>query len=87
MQTTMDLYAKALEIQSAAAWAREMNLSPAAMSTAKKQKRLSPALAGNIAIKLGADPILWTAIAAIEGSKEHELLARLRVHANRWRKL
>lgn len=87
MQSTMDLYAKALELQPAAAWARDMGLTPAAMSTAKKQKRLSPALAGNIAIKLGADPILWTAIAAIEGSKEHELLARLKTHANQWRKL
>lgn len=83
----MDLYAKALEKQPAAAWAREMNLTPAALSIAKRQRRLSPALAGNIAIKLGADPIFWTAIAAIEGSKDSELLARLKLDVNRWRKL
>lgn len=87
MQTTMDLFSKALTVQHQAAWARELNITPAAISIAKKQKRLSPVIAGNIAIKLGEDPQHWIAVAALEAEPESELLARLLSHANKWRKL
>lgn len=86
MQTTMDLFSKALTVQHAAAWAREFNLTRAALSIAKKQGRLSPVLAGNLAIKLGEDPEYWVAVAALEAEPESELLARLKAGANRWRK-
>lgn len=86
MQTTMDLFEKALSIQRAADWAREFNLTRGALSIAKKQRRLSPLLAGNLAIKLGEDPAHWIAVAALEAEPESELLTRIKAHANKWRK-
>lgn len=87
MQNTMELFSKALEIKHASAWAREFNITPEAFSMAKKQGRLSPVLAGNIAIELGEDPEHWIAVAAIEATKESELLARLKNRVNSWRRL
>lgn len=87
MQTTMDLYAKALGVKHAAAWARDLNITRAALSIAKKQGRLSPALAGNIAIDLGEDAEHWVAIAAIEAEKKTALLERLKARQEIWRKL
>lgn len=89
MHTTMELFDKALSVRHAAAWAREMNLSRAAFSMAKKQGRLSPVLAGNIALELGEDPEHWIAIAALEQAetgKDKDLLARLKARAKQWRK-
>lgn len=86
MQSTMELFDKALLVQHAAAWARDMNMSRAAFSQAKRQRRLSPVLAGNIAMKLGEDPEHWIAVAALEAEPESELLARLKKSANSWRK-
>lgn len=86
MQTTMDLFAKALDVQHAAAWAHQLNLTPAALSVAKKQGRLSPVLAGNIAIELGEDPEHWVAVAALEAEKESPLLRRLQKSQISWRK-
>jgi hypothetical protein len=87
MQTTMDLFQKALDVQHGAAWAREFNVTPEAFSMAKKQGRLSPVLAGNIALKLGEDPEHWIAVAALEAAPDSELLSRLKAAAKRWRKL
>lgn len=87
MQTTMELFEKALTVQHAAAWARELNLTRAAFSMAKKHGRLSPVLAGNIALELGEDPERWVAIAALESEKDSELLARLKARSKTWRKL
>lgn len=70
MQTTMNLLDKALSVQRAAAWARELNISEAAMSVAKKRGRLSPTLAGSLAEKLHEDAIQWTAVAAMEAEPE-----------------
>ncbi|RYH18041.1 MAG: hypothetical protein EON54_27620 [Alcaligenaceae bacterium] len=86
MHTTMDLFQKALGVQHAAAWARDLNVTRATFSMATKQQRLSPVLAGNIAMKLGEDPEHWIAVAALEAAPESELLARLKASANRWRK-
>lgn len=77
MKTTMELFEKALMVQKAADWAREFNLTRGALSAAKKQKRLSPILAGNIAMKLGEDPKQWITIAALEAEPETEGKARL----------
>ena len=74
----MDLFDKALTMQHAAAWAREFNMTPAALSIAKRQRRLSPVLAGNLAIKLGENPEHWMAIAAMEAEPESPLLANLK---------
>ncbi|MGB4117351.1 MAG: hypothetical protein WBK51_12480 [Polaromonas sp.] len=87
MQTTMDLFGAALQKQNANQWASDLNITRQTFSMAKKKKRLSPVLAGNIAIKLGADPMHWIAIAALEAEPESEPLARLKANVNRWRKL
>ncbi len=87
MQTTMELFEKALTVQRAADWAREFNLTRGALSIAKKQRRLSPVLAGNFAIKLGEDPEHWVAIAALEAEPESTLLQRLKKSQAHWRKL
>jgi len=82
----MDLFEKALQVQHAAAWARDMNITRAALSMAKRNKRLSPVLAGNFAMKLGENPEHWIAVAALEAEPESELLTRLLANANNWRK-
>lgn len=87
MHTTMDLFDKALEIKHAAAWARDLNVTRAAFSMAKKHGRLSPVLAGNFAIELGENPEHWIAVAALEAEKDSELLTRLKARANSWRRL
>lgn len=77
MHSTIELFEKALEKQHAAAWAREFNLDRSSFSHVKKQGRLSPVLAGNIAAALGEDPMEWIAIAALEAEKDSEQLERL----------
>lgn len=86
MNSTMQLFARALETKHASAWARDFNITPEAFSMAKKKGRLSPVLAGNLAIELGEEPEHWIAVAALEAEKDSELLARLRKRANSWRK-
>lgn len=86
MQTTMDLLTQALQTQNAAQWAGELNITRQTFSNAKRKRRLSPVLAGCIAMKLGADPEHWVAVAALEAEPESELLARLKKSANSWRK-
>jgi len=86
MQKTLELLDKALSVKRAAQWCIDLNLDPSTMSQAKKRGRLSPSLAGTLAIELGADPMQWIAIAAIETEKENVLLPRLKETANSWRK-
>lgn len=86
MNTTMDLFERAVQKQSAADWARELNMDRAALSMAKRRGRLAPAIAGYIAMKLGADPEHWIAVAALEAEPESVPLARLRENAKTWRK-
>jgi hypothetical protein len=78
MATTYELFERALEKQRAAAWARQFNLDRSAFSHVKKQKRLSPVLAGNFAIEMGEDPERWIALAAMEAAEESALLDRLK---------
>lgn len=87
MQRTMQLWEKALKKQHAAAWARDLNMTPAALSTAKRTGRLSPVLAGNVAMELGEDPVTWIAVAALEAEKDSEQLARLTSRDKIWRRL
>lgn len=77
MQTTMHLLDKALSVQRAAAWARDLNISEAAMSVAKKRGRLSPTLAGTLAEKLHEDATRWTALAAVEAEPESPMKTKL----------
>lgn len=77
MHHTLDLLSAALRKQNAASWCRKLNITEAAISTAKKRGRLSPTLAGNFAIEIGADPIFWTAVAAAEAEPAGPLRDRL----------
>lgn len=86
METTMDLLSKALSVQRAAHWVQDMNLSKSAFTMAQKRGRLSPTIAGNLAMKLGENPEHWIAVAALEAEPESTLLERLRKSANDWRK-
>lgn len=74
MQTTMDLFSKALSVQpSAKRWCDELGVTRNTLAVAKIRGRLSPAIAGGLAIKLGENPIHWIAVAAIEAEPEGEL--------------
>lgn len=87
MQNTMELLDRALNVKHAAAWANDLNITRATFSMAKKAGRLSPALAGNLAIELGENAEHWIAIAAIEAEKKTALLERLKARQAIWRKL
>lgn len=78
MQNTMQLLDKALNVQPAASWAHRLNITRQTFTNAKKAKRLSPALAGNLAIELGESAEHWIAVAAIEAEKKTPLLERLK---------
>lgn len=78
MLTSIELLQKALEQKTLSAWARTFNVVPSTFTNAKRAGRLSPALAGNLAIELGESPEHWIAIAAIEAEKESPLLQRLK---------
>jgi hypothetical protein len=77
MQTTMNLLTKALSVKRAAAWARDLNITEAALAQAKKRGRLSPVMAGTLAAKLQEDAMKWTALAAVEAEPEGPLKTNL----------
>ena len=87
MQTTYELLNRALEKQSAANWANALSITRQTFTNAKKVQRLSPSLAGNLALELGESPERWIAIAAMEAEKESPLTIRLRACQETWRKL
>lgn len=78
MTSTMELLQKALTVKRAAHWCNDLNLETSTMAQAKKRGRLSPVLAGNLAIELGESPEHWMAVAAMEAEPESPLLKRLR---------
>lgn len=63
---TIDLWNKALQHKRALDWAHDLGVSPSALTQAKKRGKLSPQLAGQIAVQLGEEPRDWIAVAAIE---------------------
>ena len=87
MQNTMQLLDKALTVKKASHWATELNLSSGTFTMAKNRGRLSPTMAGNLAMKLGENPVHWIAIAALEAEPESQLLQRLKKSQETWRKL
>jgi hypothetical protein len=87
MQKTLELLDQALQVKRASQWCNDLNLDPSTMSQAKKRGRLSPTLAGNLAIELGADPEHWIAVAALEAEPQSDLLTSLKKRAGSWRKL
>lgn len=88
MQNTMELFNRAMTVQpSAKAWCDKLGISRNVLAVAKVRGKLSPALAGNLAIELGEDAEHWIAVAAIEAEKESPLLQRLKKRQEIWRKL
>ncbi|MES2581347.1 MAG: hypothetical protein V4627_01410 [Pseudomonadota bacterium] len=87
MQNTMQLLDRALQVKRASRWCEDMDLDISTMAQAKKRGRLSPTLAGTLAMELGESPEHWIAIAAIEAEKETPLLQRLKKSQEKWRKL
>ncbi|MBL8355063.1 hypothetical protein ACUTR7_09035 [Delftia sp. NA_296.1] len=78
MTSTIELLEKALKSKRAATWCKDLNISSAAFAQAKMRGRLSPVLAGNIAMDLGEDASKWMAVAALEAERESPLRDRLR---------
>lgn len=78
MQNTMQLLDRALEIKRAAKWASDLNLSSATFTMAKRRGRLSPSIAGYLAMNLGESAERWIAIAALEAEPETPLLQVLK---------
>lgn len=79
MQATKTLLERALKKQPAPVWRELLELSEDAISVAKHHGRLSPVMAGGMALELGEDPEHWIAIAAIENAREskaRDLLTR-----------
>ena len=78
MQKTVDLLKHALSRRSASDWSRRLNTTPSVFTEAKAKGRLSPVLAGNLAIDLGEDAEKWMVIAALETERNSPMLQRLR---------
>jgi bacterioferritin (cytochrome b1) len=54
------------------------NITQATLNSAKRNGKLSPMLAGNLAIDLGEDARYWMSIAALETERDSTLRERLR---------
>lgn len=85
MPKTAELLRRALAIKGPSAWARELNIAPSAITNARRNGRLSPALAGNIAIDMGEDPARWMLAAYMESEKETQLIERLKSRVPGWK--
>lgn len=77
MTSTMQLLDKALLVKRASHWANELNLSNATFTMARKRGRLSPVIAGSLAMKLGENPTQWIAIAGLEAEPESSYKTQL----------
>lgn len=75
---TLQLLEKALEINpSPKHWCDKLKLNRTAINCARNRGRLSPAIAGGLAIELGENAIQWIAIAALEAEPESSNKKRL----------
>lgn len=85
MPTTMDLLTKALDLEPAPFWHRELKLNRNALHNARMRGHISPAIAGALAEKIGEDVEKWIVIAAMESEKDSackdRMLRRLRTVA------
>lgn len=82
MHSSIELIDKALEGgDTQRELSRKLGMASSTLSVARTRKRLSPTAAGTLAAHIGADAVLWTAIAALEAEpksrQRDELLKRL----------
>lgn len=76
---TLDLLNKALAINpSPKAWCDALKLTRSALNVARSRGRLSPVIAGGLAIQLGEPPEKWMVIAAMEAEPDSPLLTQLK---------
>jgi len=59
MTKSIELLNEAPGTRSASELARQLKTNRSTIATARMKGRISPAFAGNLAIDLGADPLLW----------------------------
>lgn len=85
MQTTMNLYYKAMAKEpSAKFWCEQLGVSRNTLAVAKIRGRLSPTVAGNLARLLGEDEKTWIAVSAIEGEPNSYGKNKLLSIAGQW---
>jgi hypothetical protein len=71
MERTLDLLKKAATIEpNYAEWCRRLGLNRTALTVEERRGKLSPVIAGGLAIELGEDPEHWMALAAYEAAPE-----------------
>lgn len=79
METTLDLLARAMvDSPSSAELCRALHVDRTTLAKARERGRLSPTLAGQLAERLGEDPIRWIAAAALEAEPASTAVQRLR---------
>lgn len=75
---TLDLLEKALtENPSPKVWCDKLKVARSTLNTARNRGRLSPSLAGGLAMELGENAQQWIAVAALEAEPKTALLQRL----------
>jgi hypothetical protein len=84
MQNTMTLLAKALDVKPIAEWTRELGLSQKALYTARDRGHLSPAIAGDLADRIGESMEKWVVIAAAESERDSASKDRLLKKIRNW---
>jgi DNA-binding XRE family transcriptional regulator len=66
MQTTFDLYIKAIKAQSKAELARKVGVHVTTWTRVESEKHLPPTVAGKVAIAMDENPRDWITLAHIE---------------------
>ena len=79
-RSTMVLLSLALASDGLVAWARRLGLSEQALRTARSRGRLSPAIAGALALELQHDPGAWMVVAALETERQSACKTRMLKH-------
>jgi hypothetical protein len=82
-RSTMALLRLALASAGLVAWARRLGLSEQALRTARSRGRLSPAIAGALALEMHEDPGVWMVVAALETERESACKTRMQRHFGR----
>ena len=85
MQTTMNLLANALQVESSiATWTKRLGLSAQALYNARDRGHLSPAIAGALAEEIGENPKDWIVVAALESERDSACKDRMLKRARTW---